>query len=285
MNLFDLVRTHPKVPERLVGIDITNVADYFWQHEKNVWDLTEDFPNIAPPFEAFVMWYRNPTYLRIEGKWGRSDESLIGGQSGLLLEAVRHEAGWVVVARPCYASKRAALRWPELFFTFLVDSDGKYKPMKETQPGMWISYSDKLRHENSDWSVDQWGETQQITFPYLLAISFMHCKNVVLRKNEIPPALRRAVARRSGIRREDYYVLDIRPMQTVLRSEGRLEEHGSLKRALHICRGHFKDYRDGAGLFGKFRGLYWWEQSVRGLPEAGVRQKTYRVNAPEGREP
>ena len=40
-----------------------------------------------------------------------------------------------------------------------------------------------------------------------------------------------------------------------LEREGDIQ-HIGLKRALHICRGHFKDYTIGKGLFGKVRGCF-----------------------------
>jgi hypothetical protein len=33
---------------------------------------------------------------------------------------------------------------------------------------------------------------------------------------------------------------------------------------MHICRGHFKDYREGRGLFGKYHQLVWHPSLVRG---------------------
>ena len=48
---------------------------------------------------------------------------------------------------------------------------------------------------------------------------------------------------------------------------------------LHICRGHFKDYRE-SGLFGKVKGIFWWDQYVRGDLENGAVVKDYNVKAP-----
>jgi hypothetical protein len=33
---------------------------------------------------------------------------------------------------------------------------------------------------------------------------------------------------------------------------------------MHICRGHFRDYREGKGLFGKYKQLVWTPMTVRG---------------------
>jgi len=70
--------------------------------------------------------------------------------------------------------------------------------------------------------------------------------------------------------------LEIEPMKKVLKSEGNIDEVG-LQRALHICRGHFKDYSNGKGLFGKHKGLYWWDSTVRGTESEGKIIKDYNI--------
>jgi hypothetical protein len=67
-------------------------------------------------------------------------------------------------------------------------------------------------------------------------------------------------------------------MQKTLREAAGAD--GSLKHALHICRGHFKDYREGSGLFDKFRGMYWWDMHTRGSSKLGEIRKDYDVKPP-----
>lgn len=112
----------------------------------------------------------------------------------------------------------------------------------------------------------------------LFAISFMHCKNVVQRSIKPPPKLSKRHRERHGRPLFSYRVLEIEPMKQVFRTEGRSDEVG-LARALHICRGHFKDYRE-RGLFGRNKGLYWWDHHVRGSAAAGVAAKDYSVKVP-----
>lgn len=78
-----------------------------------------------------------------------------------------------------------------------------------------------------------------------------------------------------------YYVLNIDPMKEILRTEGRSQTTG-LKNALHICRGHFADYRDGRGLFRKHKGVFWVSQHTRGSVTEGVVLKNHAVQAPHG---
>ena len=110
----------------------------------------------------------------------------------------------------------------------------------------------------------------------MLATSFIHCKNTVLEVINPPDRLNHARSRRGKHPLVSYRVLDVRPGNRILETEGRINEVG-LKKALHICRGHFKDYTE-KGLFGKLHGLYWWSPYVRGDIREGIALKDYRVH-------
>lgn len=112
-------------------------------------------------------------------------------------------------------------------------------------------------------------------------ISFMHCKKQTKLIEHVPPEkVQRKRARRNKPPFTKYYTLDIEPLKEILRTEGRVHEVG-LPKALHICRGHFKDYSQGKGLFGKYKGLYWWDSHIRGSEDAGAVVKDYAVKLPE----
>lgn len=129
-----------------------------------------------------------------------------------------------------------------------------------------------------DWNVAEGckrGQGIRLLAPILLAISFMHCKNVRHVEHATPkvhPNFLRSTGKKPRLK---FYTLEIDPMREVLRREGNIEQVG-LKQALHICRGHFKDYRQ-SGLFGKIKGIFWWDSTVRGTTERGVVVKDYLV--------
>lgn len=77
-----------------------------------------------------------------------------------------------------------------------------------------------------------------------------------------------------------FRVLQIEPMNEYLRRRQSPKKAPLNATALHIRRGHFKDYRQGAGLFGKVKGLFWWDMSAAGGMHAGVVIKEYAVNGP-----
>lgn len=113
----------------------------------------------------------------------------------------------------------------------------------------------------------------------LLAISFMHCKNVTIRPFEPDASLNREREKHGLQPFVRYHTIDIEPMKRVLRTEGQAETVG-LKKALHICRGHFATYTEDRPLFGKVAGTFWVPAHVRGSAKEGVVVSDYRVGAP-----
>ena len=122
--------------------------------------------------------------------------------------------------------------------------------------------------------------TLKFILPALLALSLMHCRNVEIRTVEPDPEASKAHQRRHRHRLVRYQVLDIEPMRRILNQAGASDPQGGLRRALTICRGHFKTFTPDAPLFGKHTGQYWWAPHVRGNPEAGIIVNDYRVHAP-----
>lgn len=68
-------------------------------------------------------------------------------------------------------------------------------------------------------------------------------------------------------------------MKRVLSHEGRVQDLG-LRRALHICRGHFKTYTEERPLFGRYAGTFFFRDHARGAKESGEVKKDYDVKAP-----
>jgi hypothetical protein len=115
--------------------------------------------------------------------------------------------------------------------------------------------------------------------PFMMALGLLACRNVHRREVEQPEKLSKKWAKKHGRPLVRYHVLDIDPMRKVLKSEGRSDEVG-LKKALHICRGHFATYTEDAPLFGRVTGTFWKPQHVRGSAKQGVVVKDYNVKAP-----
>lgn len=177
---------------------------------------------------------------------------------------------WILIIHGFIESIEGPIMGPVLSCVIPVTPDGK----------LWdgISFIAPERTETTrEKVIDQ---SYHIMNPTLFAISLMHCKNVNMATEVPQEKIARAYRRRHGRSLTSFHVLNIEPMRKVLRTEGRSETTG-LKRAMHICRGHFKTF-DEKPLFGKHRGMYWWDQQLRGNKDQGRVEKVYSIHPERG---
>ena len=294
---------------------IDNVADYTYSGiERETWELSE-FPNLAPPFPALFMETRSPRrkLTKVEGRYELVPSGLefvgwgvmvIGADTSRLEPYAAHstprpptDSGIANIqpARESFQSPdgldgrhpkwrlrtllfvephRGDVFGPAVTWEFEVDAEGAFfrGPRvlgAETPPGLTES-------EYYDFLAGYWGS---FFYPALLSISFLHCKNVQVARQTPPRKLSHAFQRRHGRALTQFHTLQITPMRKVLEREGQSQTLG-LKKALHICRGHFKTFTLDRKLFGRYAGTYWWDAHVRGAMEHGIALKDYQVNQP-----
>lgn len=261
--------------------NIDNVAKYLIEtSSQENWDLSVDFPNIAPPFDNFFMEYTIPPKINNEGTV--TDHPLAGTQVGLLFISNSEKPPslsplrWVYNVSIFHKNKQFFVQLPFVAIGFVDNSGKALSYSKEFNKYTIIQYAsnEDAKIFNVNHVVDIF---QGYAFPAFLAISFLHCKNVTIINNQPIHGKRDRHKKRSLV---TYKTLEIEPMKQILRTEGRSEETG-LKLALHICRGHFKDYREGRGLFGRYKDIYWWDSQVRGNLSEGIVDKDYQINAPD----
>lgn len=118
-----------------------------------------------------------------------------------------------------------------------------------------------------------------LLYPAFLSLSFLNCKNVVRHVHNPSEVANRVRAKQRLQPLLKYYTLNINPMREVLRKEGGSERTG-LRKALHICRGHFATYTSERPLFGRVTGTFWKPSHVKGTPTQGVIGKDYRPASP-----
>jgi hypothetical protein len=243
---------------------IDNVADYFYTSDQEYWDLRDDFPNLAPPYPAF--WCECKMIKKIHSaECGDHDMSALvpHGRMGMLIhgldpaeakgEGIPEHARWIL--------------WCELFIDYGrrgVTADGPHGSVFLCLDADGVIIERPWMQTLAD-TKDSEVMRGYMTFfnPAFLAMSFLHCKNVVVVDNEVPVKLAKKYRARTGVQPTRYKTLVIEPLKQILRTEGKSHEHG-LAKALHICRGHFRDYRQGRGLFGRYHQLVWTPSIVRG---------------------
>lgn len=288
-----------------VVINADNVAEYFTTQlsiaggERGHWGMA-DFPSLAPPFPSFFIQFRESKAGAIR-EWGVLFCSGQIGADGITVPSafvntpLRKELGlWQIdLSEETTLFPSESLTWevdttlfasldsgriigPLLAQKWLLSREGKnYLPGNRAFPILTPAQVDETMRADGWYGLLHFG-----IYPAFLAVSFMHCKNVVLADERLPRHERRR-AERAGRPATIYKTLDIRPMQQVLRTEGDIE-HTGLKRALHICRGHFATYSPDKPLFGRVTGTFWKPMHVRGSAKEGVVIKDYAVHKPVG---
>jgi hypothetical protein len=243
---------------------IDNVADYYFTGtDQENWNLGQHFPNMAPPFE--IAWFEHRLPRTIHSKeCGDTRMDMLGphARMGLLVfgteranlrgEGLPDNLRWCLSIEMFFDYGWGDIEGPCGTWHIALDREGQIIDEPWAQTFCPDAHADKFLLG------------QSFMHPALLAISFLHCRNVSVVENTVPAAsAKKYAARHNGVRPTEYKTLVIEPLKQILRKEGGSGEHG-VPHAMHICRGHFRDYREGKGLFGKYHQVVWTPSVVRG---------------------
>jgi hypothetical protein len=275
-------------------IDIGNVEAYWSNRPKEVFRLGE-FPFVAPPFPYLFFLVDTPNSVRPleeQGMTKKQKEGFRVRRYGILMhtrEILNATDKVTIGIMESMNTSRA-----ELKYTHGIRWAVRCCVFEECWDGIWpIGGMEYYLRENGSFldpvvalanprifEIFEESDAGEVlaeavgTYmgPVWFALSLMHCRNVTVREPVLFRQQRRQAEREGGVR---FKVLSIAPALNVLREEGQVETVG-LKQALHICRGHFKDYTE-KGLFGKNKGIFWWNHHSRGDMENGVILKDYTI--------
>lgn len=297
-------------------IQANNVAQYLYgTNRKDPHNLTQDFPNIAPPWPNFfvefampkticevtpegsqmVQW-EGPKTLGLHWMAGRRGSYDFDAQQSLF-RTLSESSNTQIRSKYLEAAEQAA--WfghvhlyndlqgsdpdgPVWLFLFPISSESQF--FLCDHPAEYGSSSVVVIERPADpvrWPIPIKPTIHRVIWMAmavsLMTLSFCNCKNVTIAPVSPPIGLSRKFERKHGKPLFRYNVINIQPITKMLDTEGGASVNG-LKHALHICRGHFKDYKE-RGLFGKelLKGIYWWPAHVRGSPEQGITISDYRV--------
>lgn len=267
-----------RMTEGEVVVDATNVAR--WVDANVVRDASVPIKETlkvvtrcVPPFEAtFVEW--------------RAGGSQMGAHIWRAEKADGSE-GYEVFGNAWERTGGELIPLP-LVLILQVDKDGV--PDWDTFRAPYFDEVDKPTDEEFFATV---GETKEklflapafsIFFVALVAFRFSHARNVELVEHGPTRAIRRLAERTGTYTPVRYYTLDIEPITKALAAEGNVASEG-IEKALHICRGHFKDYTQGRGLFGKYRVEVFVPEHLKGHASKGTIVKDYRVLPPVTQNP
>lgn len=280
-------------------ISCDEVARMYMEGDKHWWN-TDDFPNVAPIAHNTIFEYnygnlvwtgdrfieRSNSDVRdchrqemwFVQAWDRRDDEsfavdletkFIGKRSGPA------EIPWRWICTSQMTCEYRGEPWAfQSFTTTLICDDGRIF-FQSDRCDQWETEQIFRQHpEAVEPGGSPYGAGMHIPW---LALSFMHCKNVGITDaaDFNPP---RKWLRRVKVPRLTYKTLVLHPLREVLRTEGGMTEPSWLKKALHICRGHFRHYGDDSrGLFGRYHGTFYVPQHLRGNEGFGKVVKNYEV--------
>lgn len=124
---------------------------------------------------------------------------------------------------------------------------------------------------------------ESIFLALYFSLCLFHTKNVTV-MDEPATHARRGRHKRGGVDHTHgtrFKILDITPLKQEARRVSGADSPGDeIKRAMHLCRGHYRRYTEDGKLFGKHTGIFWIASHNRGSREIGEIKKDYRLNAP-----
>jgi len=107
------------------------------------------------------------------------------------------------------------------------------------------------------------------------------CKNIRLddRTETVVSRVKKANSNKTKAKKTEVQyktlVIDLTPKQQREYGLPATMDFGS--KGLHLCRGHYKNYKKGNGLFGRYKGIFWWPSIVKGNNKQKVIVKDYEL--------
>lgn len=121
-------------------------------------------------------------------------------------------------------------------------------------------------------------ESMQLAMASLVGwstLAMMNCQNIATDLVEAPEKFQRSRTRHGKLPLVSYRTIRVdaskNPRGFVAESSGEGNQR------LHQRRGHMKDYRKGKGLFGRYKGLWYWGPALAGSGAEGVVVSDYQV--------
>ena len=258
--------------------EVTNISDYFYAGtDKNEWDIYEDFPCLSAPYPMTWMEFAAPKTINEEGTIITPDSNIKRFGVLIMTDELPDELKELTEARSQQAVqtfveyKNGDIVGPAMMYIWGLSKDGKGVRISDKSD---IIYTSPILKKMSPERFETEKHLLVMAYPALLALTFLNCKNTVVADHTPDGKLSHIHRKENGRPLVRFKTLQIEQVRKVLDSSSGRD--GSIKRALHLCRGHFKSFGE-KGLFGKHKGLFWWGHSIRGTASRGIVEKDYKV--------
>lgn len=293
--------------EQATHIDASNTTAFYFEAPKCDWNYKEDFPTPVPPYPLMFVESRTPRQIFVDGDSLVSTEGMPELFGWLIetkdAESCGHSFSFPPSIKDCFPGGHPAIgvmedaRWLSraalvmgkagspiytgLIVLMALGRSGEllFDPIVLTVNTESLHIPGFTREEVERSLVIPWLP------PLMLALSILNWKGVVTKQTQANLVLdheRRRAKLKPFVR---YHIIEIEPVTHVLRTIGGMSTSG-LKRALHVCRGHFATYS--TSMLGRTLEkpvTVWRPAHVRGSAKQGIVVSDYNVKAPEEPRP
>lgn len=275
-------------------IEASNVARYFEEtyvgegkEDRHFW---RDLKCIVPPFEAFFVEWEKPTAMPFATRMGVLWLACKPEEAEATLRAIiGHNAHTTPKKIEEFRTKNP--KWIYLTFDFVEFPN----PDNRNVSGLRSPYHLGCIGVAEDGSItDFWyshatsaiskRESEIIGAATMVAfttLTMLNCENIDTVEHHAPELFQRSRTRKGKLPLVSYRTVQVNMEKTPrgIGANSLPEVDGEGKVRLHQKRGHMKDYRKGKGLFGRYKGLWYWGPTLAGSGSEGVVVSDYEVKA------
>lgn len=281
-----------KVRTALTGakvIEATNVARFFDEAYVEARDgdaVWSDLKCLVPPHPKFFIEWEQPLVpaLRMGVLFAASTPDTMADTLRSLMGGRAYSPAEMQRIRDAVVNERT--RWVYLtlsFLEFTANPDhisnlrGPYHvgSAAVSDDGALLSFS--MIRQNESLPPEEEAQVGAASLVAWTTLAMMNCENIdTVEAAPAPAAFQKARAKRGRKPLVSYHTVRV-DMTKTPRSISRTPLPGDSSTRLHEKRGHMKDYRKGKGLFGKYRGLWYWGPQLAGSGDEGVVISDYEV--------
>lgn len=294
---------------------------FFEKNSQEYWDYEQDFPCVLSPWMFAWYEAGTPAYSNSEGeikdigarnvfrKWGWNVQQIPLKRdielprepimATLLRKIYAHKTGQepremlysdeqmadITERRPAHTQMAMCwgFRWegdPIPLMAELAYLDESGRMIASSRGAMLLlPYQAEMTEEQKQEAVI---ELEAAFLSLYFAICLLHTKNVIVKDEASPRTKHNRHATTNRTPQTRFKVLNITPLrQEVRRALVTDTTSSEIKKALHLCRGHYRRYTEESKLFGKHTGIFWIPAHMRGSKEAGEIRKDYKVLSPK----
>lgn len=289
----EMVFQHNAATRSIIGdavcIEATNVARFFdenYMETKDAEAFWSDLKCLVPPHKRFFIEWEQPRIPNTK-RMGMLFMACPPELAEDTARAIIGAGAKTTPARIAEFRKDPRCRWIYLTMDFLEfphKNDGEHisglrgpyhiGTMSVAEDGsllsFWMSHGSVITEDESVMV----GAASLVGWTTL---AMMNCANITSTEHRAPEAFQKA-RRKSGKKPlVSYHTVKVDLGKTPRQVAAESLPGDSTTPRRHKKRGHMKDYRGGKGLFGRYRGVWYWGPTLAGSEEEGVVVSDYEV--------